>query len=234
MSKSPAFSNLVGKRAKNTEQLSAEARSYVQARMYGRGGWLEAGCGFWHRTLPVYMGKGRRPSAVGLLNALVRTVIICGAAFVPIAGRRALFSRHEQLPGWAGVVALANDLTTVDFVLGVAGVLFLAVPKIVEGWSKRQVIKPHTPYGELAAAIDKVPSVDHTKQSDLQLGLTHALSALRLEMSELIGDEHEKRVTDVTLLVYCDYSGNRMQVMARTAVGEPLNRPRESDRKSVV
>jgi hypothetical protein len=125
----------------------------------------------------------------------------------------------------SGLAELLSSLTPLDFWLGLAGVVFLGLPKVIESWWNARRSRSHSSYAELAASIKKMPPFGNGV--NVQDSLTDALNALRIEMAELVGDGRE-RLTDVSLLQYCDDTGTRMQVTARTAVGEPTHRPREA------
>ena len=220
----------IGKRATSIEELKAEARAYVCKRMYEKGGFFgEAVRGLRHKTIPTVFGAESSGILKILLLIFVRLLIMIGAAFLPILSRRSVLSKNPPDDGIGGLVALLHDLSATDYVLGALFVLFLGVPKAIEAWSKRGAAQKDSPYTELSAAMEKMPSLDAMAESHLvKTALTHALHALRIEMSDLMGDHERKRVTDVTLLQYCDRDGSRMQVTARTAVAEPTHRPRES------
>jgi len=135
-----------------------------------------------------------------------------------------------------GVDALLSTLLHldgVDIVLASAWMLFTGVPKLLDARAKtRDPTKVHSPHSDLAAAIEKMPSVGapgcHVPlNGGTEEALRHCLGSLRLELSELIGDENQTRLTDVTLLEFCDNRGQAMQVRARTA-NEETHRPKES------
>jgi len=230
---SAAQEKLIGKRATTEAELRTEARDYVRSRMYSKGGlFREAIAGLRHKTLPFWFGRESSITLGKIVSLTLRALIIIGAAFLPVLGRRTMFSNNMPNDGgdlgFDRVAGLLGDLTGTDYFLGACGAIFIGLPKLIDVWQKTSRPRAFSQYGELAAAIDKMPPLEAGDHNALQFALTHALSALRSEMTELIGDESRKRVTDVTLLQYCDAAGSKMQVTARTAVGEPTHRPRDA------
>lgn len=223
---------LVGKHAPTEDELAAQARDYIRHRLRNAGGfWGEGLPGFWHKTLPILLGRESRLTVWGVLSLAIQFVTVLGAAVLPILGRRALLNPQQAsaASGIAAVGQLVASLTPLDYWLAVAGLLFVGLPKLVREWQKRRKPTAHSPYPDLAAAIDRMPALDNGAQDHARgEALTRLLAALKLEMAELIADPQRRRLVDVTLLQYCGENGDCMQVTARTAVGEPTHRPRAS------
>lgn len=217
----------VGKRAATREVLESEARAYVRGRMYRRGGLLREGIpGFWHKTMPFLIGLESRPSIGGVLALSFRVVTVVAVAFLPILGRRAITSGPSSSDDIDGFLGVLQSLKPIDYWLGLVAIIFIGTPKLLDAWARRRAPATHAPYGTLAAAIEQMPPlVEGTTNGSVQAALSGVLTSLKSEMEDLIADSQRKHVTDVTLLQYCDQAGTRMEVRARTAVGEPIGRP---------
>lgn len=220
----------VGKRAKTAEELSAEATKYVRERMYRKGGfWREAIHGLRHKTLPAVLRLESSLSFTKVAAIAARVFIMFGAGLLPILTRRAIVQGKAVDDGLDGFMHLLLNLSKTDYILFALGVAFLGLPKVFDTFRRRGAKPTEHPYVELFAAMRKMPPVEADADANAtQMAVTHVLNALRFEMSALIGDEERKRLTDVTLLQFCGAGGSRMQVTARTAVGEPTHRQKDA------
>lgn len=220
---------LAGKRARTLEELEVQAREYVRERMYGKGGKREAWNGFRHKTLPSIIGNRDGLNFRSLLILFSWLLLLAGSAVVPVLGRRA-FQGTVQTDGSLldAVVHVGSSLQRADYLVAAVGLGLVGLPRMLTSVLKRKErSKPHhLPYASLAAAIGRTAVANN--QPEVDAALTDLLNALRIEMSELVGDGGRDGLTDVTLLQFCDDAGSRMWVTARTRVGEPIRRPRDA------
>jgi len=217
---------LIGKTASTEAALEAQAQAYVRARMYGNGKaeW-EGVRGFWHKTLPVYLGREKALSGWAMVALFFRLLFLVAAGFVPILIRRVAATAPPDGSTVGQFLQLIKSLSGVDYLLAGIGVSIYGIPKMIESWQRNRRADAPSPYGDLAAAIEKMPPLDQENTSTLETPLRLVLDALQIEMSNLIGDRSLKKVTQVTLLQYCDAEGRQMQVTARTALNERTHFP---------
>ncbi len=172
-----------------------------------------------------------------VLALFLRILIVAVAALFPLLVRKvtaaasinpAHASDSTFLGGVNFIVGAVADATSIDYVLGLVALSFIGLPKFLDMLGKKTKVEQHSPFFDLTAAIKKLPIQTplQTQETDEAIRLT--LLALREEMALLIGDISRQRVTDVTLLEFCDPAGNQMQVRARTANHEEVQRPVDS------
>jgi len=206
------------------------AQAYVRRGMYETGGLREAWCGFKHKTGPYLIGSVTSLSVSKVASALARLTLFCGAAFLPILIRKVVTAAPGTAPsGLSGLFGQLQRFDATDVLLGTIGVIFTGLPKLLEAWSKSKDATPHSPYYDLAAAVRAMPAVG-TEMEAVNEAIRLTLGALQGELSELVGDDRKPRLTDITLLEFCDPAGKMMQVRARTANHEPVKRPASSER----
>jgi hypothetical protein len=219
---------LVGKRARTRQELESEARAYVKARMYGKGGWREAWRGFWNKTLPTIIGSGDSINVRSVLILSSWALLLAGSAVVPVLGKRAIQGTAGALQSTPidALVQIRRSLQPSDYLIAAAGLLFVGMPRMLTVvLRRRERSKHHLPYAYFAAAIRRTKVDDNPPQHSVLAALSDLLNALRIEMSELAGDGGRDGLTDVTLLEYCDDAGTRMWVTARTRVSDDKERP---------
>jgi hypothetical protein len=210
------------------------ARKYVHDNMFEKGGWREAAKGLSHKTLPFLLGLESSLTPTRITALLFRFTLLVAVAIYPIVVRKALVAPSSIPPShpvsafgsaWGPLVSALSDPAPVDYVLGALAVALTALPKVFDILGKRTKVAQHSPYYDLSASIQAMPKAEGGSADDADKAIHLALSALREEMSELIGDERKVRVTDVTFLEFCDERGSQLQVRARTAQHEVVKRP---------
>lgn len=213
-----------------------EAANYVHRAIFHHGGWGEAIRGAWHKTIPFLLGLENSLTFGRIAALLLRLFILVAVAVYPLIIRK---SFATTIPRTSGdfeeavkfVAASVRSFDLVDGVLAAGALLVAAAPKLIEINKNRKkgLEQQHSPYYDLTAAIRHIPFSStgvKPRQCDEALKLT--LSALQDEMSQLIGEETHKRLTDVTLLEFCPPHGTLMQVRCRTASHEEIKRPTPS------
>lgn len=193
-----------------------------------------------HQTLPAVVGVGKSLTVLAIGALLIRTILVGMTAVFPILVRKVSATTGAsgpapKEPGWEAVVDAIVNANTTDYVLGVVALFLVVGLKFFDLRAKRDSgPKAHTAFADLAAAINKMPHFaplhvgpPHGSVDD---GVRLCLRALKVELAELIGDEGGAKLTDVTMLVFCDEAGKQMQVRARTAENEPTHRPCASEK----
>lgn len=194
---------------------------------------MEAAGGLWHKTLPLMLGAGQRISALRLGALLLELLLLLAAAVFPLLVRKVaeLPTPGGQRPTGLGAIAdavqRANDT---DYMLACVAILLVFGPRMLSAAAKVKTDKPvdHTAYSDLAAAMERMPAIQSVPNghgavvSGIEDSIRLCLSALKVEIAQLIADEN--KLTDVTLLEFCDPNGQQMQVRARTA-NEVTHRP---------
>lgn len=207
-------------------ELHAAAASYVENRLKTKGGLSEAFGGVWHKTLPIMLGAGRKVSALRLGSLLLELLLLVAAAVFPILARKVSEASAPGASRPTGVGAIADAIqraTDTDYVLAAGAVLLVFGPRLLSALAKFKADKPvnHTPYSDLAAALERMPAIQPATSNHgpvangVEDSIRLCLSALKVEIAQLIDDEN--KLTDVTLLEFCDPAGQQMQVRARTA-----------------
>jgi hypothetical protein len=220
------------------EELTAAARRYVSRRITQPGGWVEAGRGAIHKTLPVLLGL-EKASILSVTLLLTRITILAVVACVPVLFRKLFFGKAEQ--GSAPLEVVGNTLLSMDgldYTLAGIAIAAFFVPKALDQLATRKPPSArHLPYRDLAAAIQQMPELkgdgrgrDRSSQHAIEDALLSTLRALREEMADLVDDQARDRITDATLLEFCDSTGRQMRVRARTVSEEKIRRPVESFR----
>lgn len=206
-------------------ELTRLANAYVEKKMFEVGGVREAVCGFWHKTGPQILRLNSLTFGRSVL-LLLRVGVVCLAASLPILARK-LSNCIALANGDQSLSSLLEKLDGTDYGLASVAIACVVVPKGLDMFSKVTRLNGDTilPTHELASSIKRIP-VPGTGGS-VDDALKHALQGLRNELSELIGDERGRRLTDVTLLEFCDKKGLKMQVRARTA-DEEVKKPKAS------
>lgn len=214
---------------------SDEAHRYVHNGIHAVGGFLEALCGFWHSTLPALVNPRASISLRALVILLSRILVVSATALFPLLVRKTLTASQPESvdtvgEGFAYIGTAIANASSLDYVLGGIALFVVVAPKLLDLFDKKKDVEAHSPFFDLTAALRKTPIQQgiQTQQTDDAIRL--ALSALRDEMSLLIGGVPSKRVTDVTLLEFCDPEGEQMQVRARTANHEEVKRPVDAKR----
>ncbi|BDT69643.1 hypothetical protein os1_38340 [Comamonadaceae bacterium OS-1] len=215
------------------------ARKYVSDGIHGVGGLREAAEGLRYKTLPTFMGKWSSLTLVSVFALLVRVGIVCLAALFPILVKKLAM---PPVPGpgtnapasmqdaFGVIVGAIQTATSMDYFLGVVAIVLVGVPKLLDMFGKESRVGHHTPFMDLTAAIRQMPVKDKASLAEMGGAIRLTLLALREEMSLLIDARTSSDVTDVALLEFCDADGARMQVRARTANHEELNRPNDAPR----
>lgn len=215
------------------------AREYVRKSIFDKGGWREGAGGLFHKTLPFLLGLESSLSVKRVAGVLVKLLLIVAAAVYPLIVRKAfvlpasvtLASESGRFAdGVDALLVMVANPAPIDYVLGFLAVILTGLPKLIDGFTVRSTAKQHSPYYDLAAAIQNMPQLGNGDGGDTDRAIQLTLCALKDEMSQLIGDEKKSRVTDVTFLEFCDSDGTAMQVRARTANHEDVRRPVASSR----
>lgn len=226
-----------------TDKLSSDITEYLQRKRGTKGGLTEAACGLRHKTLPRIIGSTQSLTFLGVSALLLRLSMFLGTASLPVLVRKliapskaqAADNAHPYLgPSVAGnniehAYKLLESLDIVDLTL-IGLIAFLTgMPKLMDAMAKaRETSVDRTPHSDLDAAIRFMPSLvaEHSGTGRTE-ALRHCLTALKLEISHLIGERAHDSVTEVTLLQFCPPDGSTMQVVARTTT-EATHRPCES------
>jgi hypothetical protein len=199
------------------------------------GGWREAWGGLRHSTLPALFGVREKFGVGSIIVFLSRILLLVVTALFPLLVRKSITSSpsppakslNEGLTQVLNMIMTASHL---DVILGVIAIFILIAPKLYDLFSKTSKVEIHSPFYDLTAALRKIPIQPTVTPEEVDDALQLALMALREEMATLIGDTTHKRVTDVSLLEFCDQSGTKMQVRARTANHVGVGRPIDSAR----
>lgn len=216
-----------------------QAQAYVRQGIYGVGGRTEAWGGFIHKSFPAITGTLSSVSINSVLALFFRILIIAVAALFPLLVRKVTASTPaNQVPasassffdGLSFIINAAVNATSIDYALGLLALVVVGAPKLLDMFGKQAKVEGHSPFFDLTAAIKKLPIQNQPQLQDTNEVIRLTLLALREEMALLIGDVSSRRVTDVTLLEFCDGQGRQMQVRARTANHEDVGRPVESSR----
>lgn len=212
-----------------------KATEYVRNGIHQVGGWREALGGLWHSTLPAVFGIREKFGVGSVIVFFSRGLLLVATALFPLLVRKSVTSEQSppagsMLEGLSHIWGLVSKASYVDYVFGAIAIAILAAPKINSFFEKKSPIENHSPFYDLTAALQKIAALQTASANDLNEALKLALQAMREEMAMLIGDSTSKRVTDVTLLEFCDSAGSRMQVRSRTANHVGVKRPVESGR----
>lgn len=230
------------KNVSSESKLSDRALRYVDGRLTRAGGWKEALAGARHQTGPAILGLGKSLTIWVILALLFRFCIAGVTALFPILVRKVSASpggsgpSGAAAPGWEAVVGAVVNSSPADWLLAVVAVALLFGGKLLDRRAKQESgPRAHTPYTDLSAAINKMPpfaqpAVGPPYAGSIDEGVRLCLKALKAELAELIGDDGGAKLTDVTMLVFCDPAGKQMQVRARTAENEPTHRPCSSEK----
>lgn len=214
-----------------------QAQSYVRRGVYDKGGWIEAWGGLIHKSIPSLTGGWSSVTVSSVLALLLRVLIVAATALFPILVRKVTTAAPvSQLQGGTNGFFDAIDFvahtvvsaSSVDYALGSLALLIVGAPKFLDMLGKHSKVEQHSPFLDLTAAIKKLPIQSPLQMQDADEAIRLTLLALREEMTLLIGDVSRQRVTDVTLLEFCDGQGQQMQVRARTANHEEVKRPVDS------
>lgn len=212
------------------------ARAYVYEGIHNKGGWGEAFSGFFHKSLPDAVGAWKGVTFGSVIALIARFLMFAVAVLFPILLRKIATPPQSQpaetsqtVSNGMGTIASAiGGATALDYLLAGIALLIFGTPKVVDALSAKKDAGEHSPFKELTAAIQKLPIKEPLKASETDDAIRLTLSALRQEMSLLIGSSSHQNVTDVTLLEFCDKEGKNIQVRARTANHEQVKRPVES------
>lgn len=225
------------KKTEKQQPTVEQARAYVRRGIYGKGGWAEAIGGLIHKSIPSAIGTLSSVTFASVLALLLRVCIVILTALFPLLVRRVSSVTSAAHPNMtdgsiAGGVGFVLDAvagaTSVDVVLGLIALLVVGLPKLLDALGKQAKIGHHSPFFDLTAAIKKLPIQNPLQAQATDDAIRLTLLALREEMALLIGDASGQRVTDVTLLEFCDAQGNQMQVRSRTANHDEVRRPVDS------
>lgn len=220
-----------------TVPTAGEARAYVKAGVFGVGGVREALLGVWHKTLPLAFGKGRHSSWTRLGLATAKYLVIAGIAAYPLLTNRALSERagvplgfigppDPNQPWWHAVPDLWRyvcSLSKMEYTIAVGAVGLTLLLALIQRLLERQGDEPHAPEYQFSAAIKAIP-MNAVQDVNCEEAIRLTLFALRDQMAKLIHDEGRTPVTDITVLQFCDETGARMKVRARTANHEDVDR----------
>lgn len=228
--------------AKEKKKLTPEsAKSYVHMGVHSNGGWREAIGGIVHRSLPAIVNSTRSITVTSAIGVLSRVLIVIVTALFPLlirkvgAGATGTASGGVQpmpqtfLEGLHLLGKTVADASVVDYILGFVALGLVSAPRLFDLF-KRSEMEHHSPFYKLTAAVRKLPLQSKLSNGNTQDSIRLTLSALRKEMEILIGDNSNRRVTDVVLLEFCDASCRRMQVRERTANHEETKRPVDSEK----
>lgn len=213
--------------------LHTAAAEYVENRLKNKGGWGEAVGGLWHKTLPVMFGAGQKISALRLGALLLELLLLLAAAVFPLLARKVAEAPTPGVQHPTGLGAIADAVhraNDTDYILACVAIFLVFGPRMLSAAAKVKTDKPadHTAYSDLAAAMERMPAIQSAPNghgpavNGLEDSIRLSLSALKVEIAQLIADEN--RLTDVTLLEFCDPNGQQIQVRARTA-NEVTHRP---------
>lgn len=223
--------------AKTKEPTAEQAREYVRNGIHEVGGWPEAWGGLIHKTIPSVTGGVRSLTFTGALALFTRVSIVIAAAVYPILVRKVVLApsavNSAAAPttihdGFVVFVHAIQSASLIDYMLGFAAIFFVGAPKLLDMFGKQAKHEQHAPFNELSAAIKGLPIKDKISAADTVEAIRLTLLALCEEMSLLIGGPAGQKVTDVTLLEFCDKTGKRMQVRCRTNNHEAVGRPIDS------
>ncbi|AKJ29793.1 hypothetical protein AAW51_3102 [Caldimonas brevitalea] len=189
--------------------------------------------GLWHRTLPDLLGSAKSGSLLSLAIVLFRALLLVGAASLPIFMRKTYTQEASasalKAHGWDAIFQMFHDLVTLDYFFITVAVLVVGAPKLLDAWrraggrSDRRLA-----YKYFVGAVRRLPiGAPHGGLMTVEASLREVLEALRHEVCELIGDVSGK-VTEASLLVFCDAAGRKMEVLVRTDTSQPTRRPVDS------
>lgn len=225
--------------SKTTPPTPEAARKYVNEGIHGVGGVREAFGGLRHKTLPTLLGRFSSVTLASVLALLMRFSIVCLAALFPILVRKLALPAQQgsvatppasMQDAFGVIVGAVQTATPMDYFLGIGAIFLVGVPKLLDMFGKESAAAHHTPFSDLTAAIRQIPVKDKATPTEVGGAIRLTLGALKEEMSLLIGARSSAEVTDVALLEFCDVNGTRMQVRARTANHEEVNRPNDAGR----
>lgn len=212
-----------------------KAAEYVRKGINEVGGWPEAFGGLCHSTLPALFGFRERFGLGSVVVLVSRVLLLLLTALFPLFVRKS-FSPDQGPPaqsmteGVQQVWSMATNPSYIDLILGLVAIGILATPKIADLFKRVNPAEVHSPFYDLTAALRRIQVSPAIPPNEIDEAIKLALMALREEMSILIGDSTSKKVTDVSLLEFCDADGKMMQVRVRTANHEGVRRPVESGR----
>ena len=205
----------------------AKAEEYIRQKTSKAGGWGEALGGLIHKTGPFVLGLNDRITFGAILTLLLEIATLFAAAFAPIVGRKLsnLPSGAQKNSAWPLVV---TNLDAIDIALGLIAIGAVLLPKLLR-FLKAQKKAPQSSSYELSTAIRYVDFLKFTKTKvDRQKGaLKHALSSLKIELHELIGDQNPSSIRDVVLLVFSE-NCKGMKATCRTASHKEINIERDA------
>jgi len=215
--------------------LTERGREHVRSRLDRAGGLSEAIRGLWHKTLPVVFRTESSLSAVHLLAILARVALLFVVAVGPIIVRKALVAQPQPQPRGpvsASLLDMLSRLDATDYLIAGIALAAVFIPKVLDAIDRRKHVPKRLPYYDLSAAIEQMPSIDRNgkgrdgaSERAIADAIDSVLRALREEMAELVDEPGRERITDVTLLEFCDPEGSQMRVRSRTARKDPSGRP---------
>ena len=194
---------------------------------------MEAAGGLWHKTLPVMFGAGQKISALRLGAILLELLLLFAASVFPLLARKVAetpMPGSQRPTGFAAIADAVQRANDTDYILAGVAICLVFGPRILSALAKVRSAKPadHTAYSDLAAAMERMPAIQSVPNghgpavNGVDDSIRLCLSALKVEIAQLIADEN--KLTDITLLEFCDPNGQQMQVRARTA-NEVTHRP---------
>ena len=223
--------------------VASKARQYIHAGIFHKGGWREGLGGLWHKTLPYIAGRANSMTLLSFAGFVMGLMLFVSIALYPIILRKALMTSAGAVPvnnppmtvlqGLRLIGDMISDPSPMDIALGILALTLTGTPKLLALLSRSSVAWHHSPYNDLAAAIRAMPNGAPFDAASTDESINLVLRSLQLEMSELIGENSDRRATDVTLLVFGNREGSTMEVRARTAAHEndaSLHRPYPSGR----
>jgi hypothetical protein len=217
-----------------------DAQRYVKSLVFGRGGAREALRGVWSKTLPRLAGFEQQFTPRRFIAFALRVILVLAIAVYPLLLRKTLFPHASGEASQSFVGPSAPDPTyleavqqiwrmissphPIDWVLACIAIVLTATPKLADRLGKRDKPEMHVPHYKLSAAIDALPGDPCNDPARCDEAIKMTLQALKEEMLQVSDDEGGHRLTDVTLLEFCDPTGKKMRVRARTATHEATGR----------
>jgi hypothetical protein len=217
------------------QKLRNAARQYLDRNLHGVSAFYRECCGIWHKSIPKTVGITKNITLFVFLALAVRAVLISAQASAPILVRKVYLQppdAHANQAPVNGLLAALNALDKIDCCLIAIVIILATAPKALEKLGRRKSdSEEHDALVHLAAAMKAMPPIAQASESSpahselLNSALQSCLEGLKLEITQLLGEDRNAKLTDVTLLEFCDANGDHLQVRARTEVAGQTHRP---------
>ena len=214
--------------------LFRSARLYLDRNLRGPSAFYQECCGIWHKSIPKAIGLTKAFTAFAFLALIVRAVLISAQASAPVLMRKIYqpIDAHTNQVPIDGVLAAMKALDGIDYLLIVIFIILATAPKALEKLSRKKTDnESHAALVHLAAAMKTMPPLSqtdasgHIPEESSSRALQACLEGLKIEITQLLGEDQNAKLTDVTLLEFCDDHGGQLQVRARTELPGQTHRP---------